>query len=130
MRVFVAAGSEYIPQAKRLIKELVEKGHELSYDWPSEIEDFDEDQLAELSLTQVRALRDSEMVIILLPEGSTSNAVLGLALASRSNKRIIIWSPNGREFAMEKNLCAFYFHPAVERHVCSFEELMQTLLGI
>ena len=77
--------------------------------------------------SELRAVRDAELVVALLPGGQGTHTELGVALATRSNKRIILWSETGDEFAFDNRTCTFYFHPAAERVVCPFEELLEIL---
>ena len=85
------------------------------------------ERMSEVAFNELRAVRDAELVVARLPGGQGTHTELGVALATRSNKRIILWSETGDEFAFDNRTCTFYFHPAAERVVCPFEELLEIL---
>ena len=104
---------------------LKSRGHELTYDWTEhgDVRREGEIVMSEVAFNELRAVRDAELLLVLLPGGKGTHTELGLAIATRSNKRIILWSETGEEFIADERTCAFYFHPSVERLVCPFEEL-------
>ena len=104
-------------------------GHEQTYDWTThgDIRHEGAERMSEVAFNELRAVRDAELVVALLPGGQGTHTELGVALATRSNKRIILWSETGDEFAFDNRTCTFYFHPAAERVVCPFEELLEIL---
>jgi hypothetical protein len=73
---------------------------------------------------------DAELVVLLLPGRFGTHAELGMALASAENKRILLWSETPAPFDGTEGFCVFYHHPAVERVVCPFEELLAMLARI
>ncbi len=129
MRFYIATGLENVERAKELSAVLSRNGHELTYDWTAhgDVRSMGKDKMAEVAFSEVRAVRDAELVVALLPGGFGTHTEIGVAIASRSNKRILIWSETGEAFRDPKQSCTFYFHPAVERIVCSFEELIEKL---
>lgn len=129
MRFYVATGLENVERAKKAVVVLARNGHELTYDWTShgDIRYLGADKMSDVAFSEVRAVRDAELVVVLLPGGKGTHTELGVSIASRSNKRILLWSETGEEFNNSEMNCTFYFHPAVERIVCSFEELLSVL---
>ena len=69
----------------------------------------------------------AELVVLLLPGRFGTHAELGIALATSENKRILLWSETSAPFDGTSGFCVFYHHPAIERVVCPFEELLDTL---
>lgn len=129
MRFYIATGLENALRAKELSVVLSRNGHELTYDWMAQgdVKMQGKERLAEIAFNEVRAVRDAELVVALLPGGKGTHTEIGVAIASRSNKRILIWSENGEHFRDEDKCCALYFHPAVERIVCTFDDLIKKL---
>lgn len=52
-------------------------------------------------------MTDADFVLLLLPGSYETHVELGLALASRNNKRIVLWSETGNEYADGAAACAF-----------------------
>ena len=129
MRFYIAADNNSADRAKELSTVLGRNGHELTYDWMKQagMNHSSVDAMSDMSFSAVRAIRDAELVVVLLPGGYDTNAELGVAIASRSNKRIILWSETSEVFGTCSDACAFCFHPSLERIVCPFEELLAML---
>lgn len=129
MRFYIASGLENIHRVQLVGEKLRSLDHEISYDWTQhgDVRDKGVEMLNTVAGNETFAVIDSGCVLILLPGGRGTHTELGIALASRSNKRIILWSETGREFNSDEYTCAFYHHSAVKRLVCSFEELLVSL---
>ena len=126
MRFYIASGLENIDRVKTVIGTLTEKGHEITHDWTlhGDVRGEGEETMSSVANAEAFAVISSDCVILMLPGGRGTHTELGLALASRSNKRIILWSETGDEFGGGEKTCGFYHHSAVERLCCSFDELL------
>lgn len=129
MRFYIATSIRNGERAAALAEVLKSRGHEHTYDWTvhGDIRREGEVRMSEVAFNELRAVRDAELVVVLLPGGSGTHTELGMAIATRSNKRIILWSEDGNEFNFDERSCTFYFHPSIERVVCPFEELLKRL---
>lgn len=128
MRYYIASDPANYEKAVLLNEVLSARGHEHSQDrMRREGAVTDETLLGELTFSELRAVRDAELVVILLPARPETYTELGVAIATRGNKRIIIWSETGREFDLPDPVCSFSFHPSAERVVCPFPELVRML---
>ena len=129
MRFYIATGLENMERAKKVAEILKRNGHEQTYDWTQhgDIRRQGEAKMNEVALNEIHAVKDAELFIALLPGGNGTHTELGAAIASRGNKRVILWSETGNEFKFDERSCTFYFHPAIERLVCSFERLLEIL---
>ncbi|MBO4879069.1 MAG: group-specific protein [Clostridia bacterium] len=129
MRFYIAASFENASMAIKLSNLLVRNGHELTYDWTThgDVRYAGPRRMSEVAFNEYRTMRDAELVLVLLPAGSGTHAELGMAIATRTNKRIIVWSPDGEEFSFDNKTCIFYYHPSVERIACPPEILMELL---
>ena len=129
MRFYIATSLNNAAYASRLAEVLKARGHEHTYDWTAhgDIRREGDVRMGEVAFNELRAVRDAELVVVLLPGGKGTHTELGMAIATRSNKGIILWSADGEEFNFDERACTFYFHPSVERLVCPFEELLVRL---
>ena len=129
MRFYIATGLENAARASALAEILKRRGHEHTYDWTvhGDIRREGETRMSEVAFNELRAVRDAELVVVLFPGGSGTHTELGVAIATRTNKRIILWSEDGAQFNYDERACTFYFHPSIERVVCPFEELLVRL---
>ncbi|MBQ7061220.1 MAG: hypothetical protein IJM85_05505 [Clostridia bacterium] len=127
MRFYVSTGIDNAALAIRLANTFISHGHELTYDWTAhgDVRYASEQRMSEVAFNEFRAVRDAELMVCLLPGGKGTHTELGAAIATRSNKRIILWSANGEEFRHDSRSCVFYYHPAVERIVCPLEVLLE-----
>ena len=129
MRFYISTGIVNFERAQALSEVLKKRGHELTYDWMAhgDIRREGDIRMSEAAFNELRAVRDAELVVVLLPGGKGTHTELGQAIATRGNKRIIVWSEHGDEFSFDERTCVFYFHPCIERVTCPFEELMVRL---
>lgn len=126
MRFYISGGPETRDSIAALTAALSKNGHIINT--PSSSARANCDDLFELAYKKVFSVTDADFVLLLLPSSDETLVELGLALASRNNKRIVVWSQAGKEFAPGDHACAFYHHTAVERLEGDFEELMKKLL--
>jgi len=129
MRFYIASSIKNGANTAALASVLKARGHEHTYDWTEhgDIRAEGERVMIETAFNELRAVRDAELVVVLLPGGAGTHTELGVAIATRSNKRIVVWSEDGDEFLTPERTCTFYFHPCVERIVCPFDELLKRL---
>lgn len=129
MRFYVASGLENRERAQDIIQFLAKHGHMPTYDWTThgDVRGEGVDRLMAVASNEVSAVRDAELVIVMLPGGQGTHTELGIALATRANKRVLLWSATGEEFEDGQKTCVFYHHLAVERLACPYEELVERL---
>ena len=128
MRFYVSGGSENTQRVAEINEALAHNGHISTA--PSVMAGTGYDALFEAAYKKVFSVTDADFVLLLLPGSYETHVELGLALASRNNKRIVLWSETGNEYADGAAACAFYHHTAVERRSGSFEELLEMLLSL
>lgn len=132
MRFYVATGLVNRDQAQDMIAFIQDRGHLPVYDWTAhgDVRGQGTERLAEVAFSEYSAVRDAELVLLMLPGGCGTHTELGIALGTRANKRILLWSATGKEFEDGPNTCVFYHHLAVERIVCPYEELKERLSAV
>lgn len=132
MRFYVASGLENRDLAEDMIVFIHGRGHLPVYDWTvhGDVRGQGAGRLREVATHECSAVREAEFVLVMLPGGYGTHTELGIALGSRSNKRIVLWSATGKEFEDGPYTCAFYHHMSVERIVCPYENLKARLCGM
>ncbi|HWP22102.1 MAG TPA: hypothetical protein VN417_05095 [Candidatus Cryosericum sp.] len=129
MKFYVASG---VPNAEKVniaAEALTSRGHERTYDWTKHGDVSAElpDRKRVVAATETQAVVDAELVLLLLPGRFGTHAELGISIATSANKRILLWSETSAPFDGTSGFCVFYHHPAVERIVCPFDELLTYL---
>lgn len=135
MNYYIASGLE---NAKRVgVAAHALSQHTRTYDWTThgDIRSEGPMRMQQVCQSELQAVIDAELVVFLFPGGKGTHSELGIALATAENKRIILWSETGNEFRAgngeaHPSVCAFYFHPGVERWICPFETLLERLRAI
>lgn len=127
MRFYIAGGTNNAQRIQEINEALSRNGHIIT---SPDAAGTDYDALFESAYKKVFSVTDADFVLLLLPGSFETHVQLGLSLASRNNKRIVLWSETGEEYAEGENACAFYHHTAVERRSGSFEELLEMLLAL
>ena len=132
MKFYVASGVSNAEKVNQAASVLKEAGHERTYDWTThgDVSKADPAFKRHVAASESHGVLDAELVVLLLPGRFGTHAELGMALASAENKRILLWSESPAPFDGTEGFCVFYHHPAVERVVCPFEELLTLLKSI
>ena len=127
MRFYIAGGAEKAELIAQINELLARNGHIITSPAMPDGAAGDPDMLFETAYKKAFSVSDADFVLLMLPGNSETHVELGLALATRNNKRIALWSETGAEYN-EPN--AFYHHTAVERLCCTFDELKEMLLAL
>ena len=132
MTFYVASGVKNAARVNQAAAVLSGNGHQRTYDWTKHgdvsAEPYARKQ--EVAALEAQAVLDAELVVLLLPGGFGTHAELGLSIASSAHKRVLLWSETSAPFDGAEGFCVFYHHPAVQRIVCPFEELLAELTNI
>ena len=132
MKFYVASGVSNAEKVNQAATALTASGHQRTYDWTThgDVSKADPAFKRHVAASESHGVLDAELVVLLLPGRFGTHAELGMALASAANKRILLWSETPAPFDGTEGFCVFYHHPAVERVVCPFEELLAMLACI
>jgi hypothetical protein len=132
MKFYVASGVSNAEKVNFAAEALHAAGHERTYDWTThgDVSKADPSFQSHVASCESRGVLEAQLVVLLLPGRFGTHAELGMALASSANKRILLWSETAAPFDGAEGFCVFYHHPAVERIVCPFEELLSFLKQI
>ena len=129
MKFYVASGVTNAEKVNRAAAALQASGHERTYDWTGhgDVSKAAPDFKRHVASSESLGVQEAELVVLLLPGRFGTHAELGIALATSANKRILLWSESSAPFDGTEGFCVFYHHPAVERVVCPFDELIAML---
>ena len=132
MKFYVASGVSNAEKVNQAASALTAGGHQRTYDWTThgDVSKTPDARKQEVAGNEARGVAEAELVVLLLPGRFGTHAELGIALATAANKRILLWSETSAPFDGTEGFCVFYHHPAVERIVCPFEELLAQLATI
>lgn len=132
MKFYVASGVPNAEKVNQAAAALTAAGHVRTYDWTThgDVSKTPDERKREVAANEARGVTDAELVVLLLPGRFGTHAELGIALATAANKRILLWSETAAPFDGTEGFCVFYHHPAVERIVCPFDELLTLLKHI
>ena len=132
MKFYVASGVGNAEKVNQAAAALSAGGHQRTYDWTThgDVSKADPAFKQHVAASESHGVADAELVVLLLPGRFGTHAELGIALATAANKRILLWSESPAPFDGAEGFCVFYHHPAVERVVCPFEELLAILKSI
>ena len=132
MKYYVASGVSNAEKVNQAAAALNAAGHQRTYDWTGhgDVSKADPQFKRHVAASESMGVLEAELVVLLLPGRFGTHAELGMALATADNKRILLWSETPAPFDGTEGFCVFYHHPAVERVVCPFEELLETLSRI
>lgn len=132
MKFYVASGVSNADKVNLAAAALRASGHERTYDWTGhgDVSKADPEFKRHVAASESQGVLEAELVVLLLPGRFGTHAELGMALATSTNKRILLWSETPAPFDGTEGFCVFYHHPAVERVVCPFHELLEQLKKI
>ncbi len=108
MNIYVAASSHEIPRAQKAMNALRKAGHTITSDWTETMlsasgpdDTLDRETLREVAEECMRGVQNAQLLLLLLPEGTSTGAwtELGIALAedifivvAGTKKRSCFWA--------------------------------------
>lgn len=125
MRFYIASSLNNYERVRSIAEDLKSMGHVHTYDWTvhGDLRNRGESAMSQAAFQENYAIRDAELFVCMLPGGFGTHVELGAAIATRSNKRIVLWAEDEEYFNNPQKMCMFYFHSSIERVCCGFEEL-------
>ncbi|MEG1523504.1 MAG: group-specific protein [Clostridia bacterium] len=129
MKYYVASGVQNAERVNIAADVLNARGFLRTYDWTKHgsVSAAPDETKHTVAAAEASAVQEAELIVLLLPGGFGTHAELGLAIASKANKRILLWSETEEPFVGKRDFCVFYHHPSVERFICPFNQLLQFL---
>lgn len=129
MKYFIASAITNVTMVHATAEALNAEGHVLTYDWTknSNLAAKPEAEKMQIAADEIAAVESSDLVIVLLPGKLGSHIEIGASIANAKGKRILLYSADGAQFEAGDSFCIFYYHPAVERYVGSFDSFLAYL---
>jgi nucleoside 2-deoxyribosyltransferase len=124
-RFYLSTRKDRSAQAELLLEALRDRGWQRTLDWASQNDD--PDGYADSALTEIAAVREADVLIVLLPGGYGTHVEIGVALAL--GKPVILHSPDQTTLDTPY-ACIFHYHPGVKRlvsQVLNVNELLASL---
>jgi hypothetical protein len=116
MRFYVATGLERAGVARALGEQLVEAGHEWTYDWTTHgaVAWAGPGRVREVALLEASGVARADVVVVLLPGARGTHVELGMAIALGKRVLVVVDDDETEAAFLGDRVCAFYLHPAVE----------------
>nr|WP_144921004.1 group-specific protein [Paenibacillus bovis] len=121
-KFYVASSFKNINEVRLVSNLLKEKGFIQTYDWTRNERASTIEDLREIGIQELNAVKEADFIIVLLPAGKGSHIELGIALGQ--GKRIYLHSPNN-EVNNVDTTSTFYHVPEVQKCNGTIEELIE-----
>jgi hypothetical protein len=121
LKFYIASGFKN----KQIVKTLainiqLAHGWELTYDWTQNDTALTEETLADIGIKEFEAVKNSDVILVVLPGGKGCHTEMGIALGS--NKQVILFDPD-RTLSNMHNATTFYFLPQIKHWNGEISEL-------
>jgi nucleoside 2-deoxyribosyltransferase len=125
-RFYLATRKDREDQANTISEALNAHGWQRTFVWTAQ-EGAGTDQYALVAQQELDAVRDADVLIVLLPGGYGTHVEIGAALAL--GKPVILHAPN-RETLNQPYPCVFHYHPGVKLLISVVVELDAILASL
>ncbi|WP_047984391.1 nucleoside 2-deoxyribosyltransferase [Ornithinibacillus californiensis] len=123
MKFYIASGFENKELVQHVRDRLVEAGHSHTYDWTKNSRAVTEEDLREIGHAELDAVKESDVVVVLLPGGKGTHTELGIALGT--NKEIHLFS---REPINLPTATTFYYVDGISHYVGEIDMFIDDLI--
>lgn len=126
MKFYIGSGFKNVDNVNYISNELKKYGHIHTYNWAlDETLDETKEEMINFSILELKAIDESDVVIILLPAGRGTHIELGYAL--HAGKKIYLCVRDEDEFSLS-NTVNFYQIPEIEKIVGDNEKIVRRLV--
>lgn len=113
MKFYIGSGLKNAKLVNEFSEKLQEIGWKHTYNWTENVKGNETiEDLIEYATVEQKAIKESDVVIIILPAGRGTHTELGMAIAL--NKKVYLYSNKKEEFDAE-NTVAFYNLPSIQK---------------
>lgn len=113
MKFYIGSGLKNTKLVNEFSEKLQEIGWKHTYNWTENVKGNETiEDLIEYATVEQKAIKESDVVIIILPAGRGTHVELGMAIAL--NKKVYLYSNKKEEFDAE-NTVAFYNLPSIQK---------------
>jgi nucleoside 2-deoxyribosyltransferase len=124
MKFYVASSFKNIDKVRYVSEQLKNKGYIHTYDWTKNERALTVEELKQIGQKEMKAVIESDFIVILLPAGKGSHIELGIALGL--NKKVILYSPNDEVNDFAKT-STFYHLSEVVKFTGTIDDLVNFL---
>jgi nucleoside 2-deoxyribosyltransferase len=122
-RFYLSTRKDCSAQAVVLVEALEAQGWERTLDWTDQ-NNVGPDGYADTALAEIAAVREADVLVVLLPGGYGTHVEIGAALAL--GKPVILHAPD-RKTLDTPYPCVFHYHPQVKLLVSEVLDLDEVL---
>lgn len=113
MKFYIGSGLKNAKLVNEFSEKLQKIGWKHTYNWTENVKGNETiEDLIEYATVEQKAIKESDVVIIILPAGRGTHVELGMAIAL--NKKVYLYSNKKEEFDAE-NTVAFYNLPSIQK---------------
>ena len=130
MKFYVSSSLANYEQVRSLSRLLKNNGWEQAYDWTLHcpVKETDLETLKSIGEKEYEAIQQSDVVIILTPQGRGTHTELGMAIAL--NKKVYLCHHDDTYFKCDDNTSAFYWLSNVNRLIGTTVYIANELLKL
>ncbi len=130
MKFYIASSLKNYEQVRDLSGQLKNAGWEHTYDWTMHcpVKEIDLEMLKSFGEKEYEGIRQSDVVIILTPQGRGTHTEFGMAIAL--NKKIYLCHHDDTYFKCDDNTSTFYWLSQVNRIIGNTEDIAGELLKL
>lgn len=126
-KFYVASSFKNVKSVHYVTSQLVAKGYIHTYDWTKNVNARKThtstlEDLIEIGQHEMKAVMESDFIVVLLPGGKGTHIELGMALGHK--KKIFLYSQDGAINNLE-NTSTFYHLPEVEKCYGTLDNLLE-----
>ncbi|WP_455617137.1 nucleoside 2-deoxyribosyltransferase [Eisenbergiella sp.] len=128
MKFYIASGLKNYKQVRDLSYLLKKAGWEHTYDWTllCPAQETETETLRTIGEMEYNGIKQSDVVIILTPEGRGTHTEFGIAIAL--NKKVYLCHHDDTYFKCDDNTSTFYWLPQVIQLIGNTEDIANRLL--
>ena len=130
MKFYIASSLKNFEQVRDLSCLLKSAGWEHTYDWTVDcpVKDMDLETLKSIGEKEYEGIKQSDIVIILTPQGRGTHTEFGMAIAL--NKKVYLCHNDNTYFKCDCNTSAFYWLSQVNQLIGNTEDIADELLKL
>lgn len=130
MKFYIASSLKNYAQVRDLSHLLKNAGWEHTYDWTlyCQEKETDMDTLKAIGEKEYEGVKQSDVVIVLTPQGRGTHTELGMAIAL--NKKVYLCHHDDTYFKCDDKTTTFYWLPQVNQVIGNTEEIADELLKL
>lgn len=127
IKFYVAGSFRNKNSVNQIIETLEQKGLENTYNWTLNVKAEKEDDLRSIGQSEVEAVKNSDILIAILPGGKGTHIEIGIAIGN--DKSVLLLSENEEVFKVD-NAATFYFLENIYRKPLILDKVYSEVLAI